>query len=665
MDTSCLLIKPELTNEDNIRVVVRIRPLSEKEIRSRFKNIIRIDHPNHISILNLTHNGDECPKTFAFDAVLGEASSQEDVYECFGRPVVEKVLEGYNGTIFAYGQTGSGKTYTMEGVQENKDEWGIVPNAIHHIFLAIDQATDRDKSISFSVRVSYVEVYNDNIHDLLSEDHTASLSIREDPLHGVFVKRLTGFVVASSTDLYNVTTLGNRNRATGSTKMNEKSSRSHAVLMVTIQQNVSGKLMTRVGSLHLVDLAGSERQSKTGTSGVRLKEASKINQSLSTLGKVIAALVDAKSTHVPYRESKLTLLLKNSLGGNSVTTMVANVAPSDYNYDETLCTLRYADRAKHIKNHVQLNDSPRNIAIERTAGEILTLKKELEQLSKIVDDPTIEFIDTDEKESIEELEEEEERRRRENMTNDELAAYLEMKMQSEAHETDLLLAKKEYDKVQQMLQQVEKHAIVGEENLLEKFDEQQQQLNAWSLELKEAASTERELEMQLHWLESDMVDIEDKYSSLQEEVDEKTKKLNKLMPVLGRAKKELAALERKQRRQILKEVDKVRDMTRHLDLYDHILSQWIPEDKLLLIEKNMTWDEWTDEWTISHSSLCGNNVQRQQEPSGSLKQNQRGHSDIYRSYSLESSQIKSANIEEKLKLPLIDKKPSTSNSLEE
>nr|CAD7258690.1 unnamed protein product [Timema shepardi] len=492
---NCLMIKPELTNEDNIRVVVRIRPLSEKEIRSRFKNIIRIDHPNHISILNLTHNGDERPKTFAFDAVLGEASSQEDVYECFGRPVVEKVLEGYNGTIFAYGQTGSGKTYTMEGVQENKDEWGIVPNAIHHIFLAIDQATDRDVSISFSVRVSYVEVYNENIHDLLSEDHTASLSIREDPLHGVFVKRLTGFVVASSSDLYNVTTLGNRNRATGSTKMNEKSSRSHAVLMVTIQQNVSGKLMTRVGSLHLVDLAGSERQSKTGTSGVRLKEASKINQSLSTLGKVIAALVDAKSTHVPYRESKLTLLLKNSLGGNSVTTMVANVAPSDYNYDETLCTLRYADRAKHIKNHVQLNDSPRNIAIERTAGEILTLKKELEQLSKIVDDPTIEFIDTDEKESIEELEEEEERRRRENMTKDELAAYLEMKMQSEAHETDLLLAKKEYDKVQQMLQQV-------------------------------------------------------------------------------------------------------RDMTRHLDLYDHILSQWIPEDKLLLIEKNMTWDEWTDEWTI-------------------------------------------------------------------
>nr|CAD7400292.1 unnamed protein product [Timema cristinae] len=657
MDTSCLMIKPELTNEDNIRVVVRIRPLSEKEIRSRFKNIIRIDHPNHISILNLTHNSDEHPKTFTFDAVLGEASSQEDVYECFGRPIVEKVLEGYNGTIFAYGQTGSGKTYTMEGVQENKDEWGIVPNAIHHIFLAIDQATDKDKSIYFSVRVSYVEVYNDNIHDLLSEDHMASLSIREDPLHGVFVKRLTGFVVASSTDLYNVTTLGNRNRATGSTKMNEKSSRSHAVLMVTIQQNVSGKLITRVGSLYLVDLAGSERQSKTGTSGVRLKRSIKDQPKSIYSGQSHRGA--AKSTHVPYRESKLTLLLKNSLGGNSVTTMVANVAPSDYNYDETLCTLRYADRAKHIKNHVQLNDSPRNIAIERTAGEILTLKKELEQLSKIVDDPTIEFIDTDEKERTEEI------RRRENMTNDELAAYLEMKIQREAHETDLLLAKKEYDKVQQMLQQVEKHAVVGEENLLEKFDEQQQQLNAWSLELKEAASTERELEMQLHWLESDMVDIEDKYSSLQEEVDEKTKKLNKLMPVLGRAKKELAALERKQRRQILKEVDKVRDMTRHLDLYDHILSQWIPEDKLLLIEKNMTWDEWTDEWTISHSSLCGNNVQRQQEPSRSLKQDRRGHSDIYRSYSLESSQRKSANMEEKLKLPLIDKKPPTSNSLEE
>lgn len=245
-----------------------------------------------------------------------------DLYRHVALPVVEKVLNGYNGTIFAYGQTGTGKTYTMAGLQKADDTKGIIPNTFSHIFTQIGRASGEK---SFVVTVTYLEIYNEDVRDLLSSDPSAKLEVRERPDVGVFVKDLRGFTVDSIESITELMNRGNTNRITRSTLMNDVSSRSHAIFTIRIDSKNSLDNKTTIGKLNLVDLAGSERLSRTQATGDRLREASSINQSLSVLGNVISALVDVKSTHIPYRNSKLTRLLKDSLGGNSKTAMVSRV----------------------------------------------------------------------------------------------------------------------------------------------------------------------------------------------------------------------------------------------------------------------------------------------------------------------------------------------------
>jgi kinesin family protein 3/17 len=234
----------------------------------------------------------------------------------------------------------------------------------------------------FLVRVSYLEIYNEEIKDLLGKDQSLRLELKERPGIGVYAKDLSSVVCHNADDMERIMSVGNRNRSVGATNMNEQSSRSHAIFSICIEcsdRGPDGAQRLRAGKLHLVDLAGSERQSKTGATGIRLKEATKINLSLSTLGNVISALVDGKSTHIPYRNSKLTRLLQDSLGGNSKTVMVANVGPADYNYDETISTLRYATRAKSIQNHAVVNEDPKDALLRQYQKEIQNLKKALEE----------------------------------------------------------------------------------------------------------------------------------------------------------------------------------------------------------------------------------------------------------------------------------------------
>jgi len=257
--------------------------------------------------------------------------------------------QGYNGTVFAYGQTGTGKSHTMEGQWEPPELRGIIPRAFLHIFERIEDTHDQN----FLVRASYLEIYNEEVRDLLSKDPKNRLDIKEDVERGVYVKDLTSYVVKGVTEMENVLLAGKKNRSVGATLMNQDSSRSHSIFTIVIESSgtgADGEKHIKAGKLNLVDLAGSERQSKTGATGDRLKEATKINLSLSALGNVISALVDSKTSHVPYRDSKLTRLLQDSLGGNTKTVMVANLGPADYNFDETSSTLRYANRAKNIKN---------------------------------------------------------------------------------------------------------------------------------------------------------------------------------------------------------------------------------------------------------------------------------------------------------------------------
>nr|XP_009941700.1 PREDICTED: kinesin-like protein KIF3C [Opisthocomus hoazin] len=294
------------------------------------------------------------------------------------RPLIEAVLRGFNGTVFAYGQTGTGKTYTMQGAWAEPEKRGIIPMSFEHIFTHIS----RSQNQQYLVRASYLEIYQEEIRDLLAKDQSKKLELKENPETGVYIKDLSSFVTKNVKEIEHVMNLGSQTRSVGSTNMNEHSSRSHAIFLITIECSETGpdgQEHIRVGKLNLVDLAGSERQSKMGAHGERPKEASKINLSLSALGNVISALVDGKSTHIPYRDSKLTRLLQDSLGGNAKTIMVATLGPASHSYDESLSTLRFANRAKNIKNKPRVNEDPKDTLLREFQEEIVRLKAQLEK----------------------------------------------------------------------------------------------------------------------------------------------------------------------------------------------------------------------------------------------------------------------------------------------
>ena len=287
------------------------------------------------------------------------------------------MTEGYNGTVFAYGQTGGGKTFTMQGVVDPATQRGLIPRAFDQIFDTVAVAEET----RYLIHASFLEIYNEEVRDLLGEDPKARLELRERPDGDVFVKDLSMHAVSSVSTCEVVMNRGWKNRATGSTAMNAVSSRSHSIFTIHLERcdDPAGGSKIRASKLNLVDLAGSERQSKTGAVGDRLKEATKINLSLSALGNVISALVDGRSTHVPYRDSKLTRLLQDSLGGNTKTLMIACLSPADNNYDETLSTLRYANRAKSIKNRPRINEDPKDALIRQYLDEIRRLKEMLDR----------------------------------------------------------------------------------------------------------------------------------------------------------------------------------------------------------------------------------------------------------------------------------------------
>jgi len=334
---------------------------------------IKIDTPSD--------DGADRAKRFTFDSVYDARNSQREIYEQTALPIVRAAIEGYNGTVFCYGQTGTGKTHTMEGSLDPVSERGIIPNAFDTVFADIDATDSSNKT--FLVRASFLEIYNENVRDLLAKDQTQICQLKETSDRGVYVNGLTTFVVKSSAEMRKILEVGKKNRSVGATAMNADSSRSHSIFTVTVETSETNpgepasEARIKVGKLNLVDLAGSERQSKTHAVGDRLKEATKINLSLSALGNVISALVDGKSTHIPYRDSKLTRLLQDSLGGNTKTVMIANVGPADYNFDETMSTLRYANRAKNIKNKPKINEDPKDAMLREFQEEIKRLREQL------------------------------------------------------------------------------------------------------------------------------------------------------------------------------------------------------------------------------------------------------------------------------------------------
>ncbi|KAG9236774.1 putative kinesin heavy chain [Amylocarpus encephaloides] len=332
---------------NSIKVVARFRPQNRIELESGGLPIVQFETEDTCAL-----DSKEATGSFTFDRVFDMNSRQKDVFDFSIKPTVDDILNGYNGTVFAYGQTGAGKSYTMMGTDIDNDEGrGVIPRIVEQIFASILASPG---TIEYTVRVSYMEIYMEKIRDLLAP-HNDNLPIHEEKNRGVYVKGLLEIYVSSVQEVYEVMRRGGGARAVAATNMNAESSRSHSIFVITITQKNVETGSQKSGQLFLVDLAGSEKVGKTGASGQTLEEAKKINKSLSALGMVINNLTDGKSQHIPYRDSKLTRILQESLGGNSRTTLIINCSPSSYNDAETLSTLRFGMRAKAIKNKAKVN----------------------------------------------------------------------------------------------------------------------------------------------------------------------------------------------------------------------------------------------------------------------------------------------------------------------
>ena len=387
----------ETDGAENIRVAVRCRPLSKKEIDESQKSVFSDE--NGLAVMR--DPSDDKEHKFAYDFVYGPQSSQQQVFEDIGIPMMNSAFGGYNGTIFAYGQTGSGKTHSMTG-DPTPEHCGIIPRINEAIFERIAQEEQQSSTKKFLVVCSFFEIYNEIIFDLLdptpkNKRSSAGLQIREHNVLGIYVKDLQEIVVDSAEKVEKLMAQGQQHRSVASTQMNAVSSRSHSVFTIKLhQQDIEDESKNVFAKVNLVDLAGSERAQKTGAQGDRLKEGANINKSLSSLGNVINGLVEKargnKKTFVPYRDSKLTRVLQESLGGNCLCTMVATLSPAFSNFAETLGTLKYASRAKTIKVNAVRNEEQ---------GQISRLNEEIEALKAKLESQSLQTVDPAEQKQVE------------------------------------------------------------------------------------------------------------------------------------------------------------------------------------------------------------------------------------------------------------------------
>ena len=644
---------------ETVKVVFRVRPLSRQEIADGRKVVtVANQQENCIEVCPpLTEAQDayseQQVKVFPFDSVFSDASTQKQIYDKCAAPVVQSVLEGYNGTIFCYGQTGAGKTHTMEGQNEPSELRGIIPNSFQHIFdhVSVSSAGEKADSTRYLVRASYFEIYNEDVRDLLSyEKVIGGLELKESSSGTVYVKDLTWKAVNSVTEINKLLKAGKQNRSVAATKMNLESSRSHSIFSVAVEQSYLdefGEQQIRVGKLNLVDLAGSERQTKTGAIGDRLKEATKINLSLSALGNVISALVSGKSRHVPYRDSKLTRILQDSLGGNTKTVMIANAGPAEYNYDETISTLRYSSRAKKIKNKPVVNENPKDTMIREYQIEIARLKQ---QLLEAPERPITRQVDNDERSihsgsmSVSEdvLRVIQERAEKEKAEIEEQSkAQFEklkeaMKQKSEKEKKKLQARlekekKKERKQLEERLQEMESKLMIGgeiadkaaaQEAALRKAEQVLVLKHEKELELARKITEKEGLNIEL---EEVNVELKSKYSSLNEEVQDKTKKLKKLLEKwkkvksdLRQAKTEIVDLESEFQQEREQMLQTIREQMKLLKLKDLILTHFVPIEARKYFEANenggrAVWKEDEEEWWLPRIDLAPYNNLPQQD----------------------------------------------------
>ncbi len=596
-DTSTLPSSPQQQpKEDNVRVVIRCRPLLE-DLEANEEAVVRVDQPSQTIQVNNSR------RTFTYDHVFGADSTQDELYDRSARHIVDCVLQGYNGTIFAYGQTGTGKTFTSSGISERSFE---------HIFEHIGASAGDHK---FLVRASFYEIYNEEIRDLLvvaakdgkspakalplmkkkgpSGPANRSLKLKETKEGAVVIKDLSYFVVNSVEDLKRLKAAGDRQRACGATKMNQRSSRSHTIFTITIETTVvSSKALdkkssskeiaplaaVRVGKFHLIDLAGSERQAKTGTTGTRLKEASNINLSLTSLSLVIAALTDPKAKFVPYRNSKLTRILSDSLGGNSKTLLIACIGPAKVNLDETLSTLRFASQAKAIRNKPVINEDSKDTLLRQFQQQLAELQAQLESEGGGNSGGSFE----------------------ESSTLDQGGGKSHHPPQPKKVIPPELMDR---------LRSLEASIIVGGENLIEKAELQQKLIEESEAELAARRAKEAQLAAELQSRQAELLQMEDGYATLQEEVVALNRKLKKAYGFLkeSRAEYEDAAVEVETLRSEL--LDSIRTAEKEIKLTNALVEYYVPGgEQLAAIEANCSYNQSTGDWELRCLAYTGNNM---------------------------------------------------------
>jgi len=628
-----------------VKVVVRCRPLNSKEKDKKERVIVHFDAG--ACQVHVSKPDGQPGKTFTFDTVFPIGTTQKTIWGETAQSIVDSVISGYNGTIFAYGQTGTGKTFTMEGVPEDENLRGIMPNAFQYIMQQVENAASNTE---FLVRTSFLEIYNDQVYDLLGKSR-AKMEVREKrDKYGkseVFVKDLKHFVVKSSADMMRILLRGQKIRKVGATAMNKGSSRSHSIFTVCIESceiSTDGKKMFKVGKLNMVDLAGSERQSKTGATGDRLVEGNAINQSLSALGNVIKALVSKGNVHVPFRDSKLTRLLQNSLGGNTKTVMVANIGPAASNFDETINTLRYASRAKSIKNKPRVNQDPKDAMLKKCQDEIEALRKQLEAAKTEGGHIGLDTGGEGEGEVIEEIEEkmivkeievstglsEEdkkkaaaevlEKHRHQKKVDQEMARVIKLRKEGNEEaakqlEEELDSKRKAIEEEKDRLDSIQKkltektHLLMKGQKTLEAARLQRGKLKKAEEELRRRKQQEMKIKDQMSKAREKELLLEEQYANQQDELKKKTSKLKELFQRYREKQQDLADLQDEWEVERVDLVENIRELDQQLRLRDLILKHYIPERWIKEIEERSQYNEPTDHWIIPGLQYAANNIQ--------------------------------------------------------
>jgi hypothetical protein len=617
---------------ETVRVVIRCRPLSKKEINEGREKVVKMEKSSGEILVQKSM--DEMPKRFTFDCVYDENTFQKDIFDETAFPIIENILEGYNGTIFAYGQTGTGKTHTMSGILDSEKEKGVTPRAFETIFKSINI----DPTKQYLVRASYLEIYREEVLDLLNKGGVQKLELKEKPGSGVYVKDLSTALVETPEKLMEIMVKGNKNRHVGQTKMNHESSRSHSIFTVTVEcaaVGTDGKAHIKVGKLNMVDLAGSEKQSKTGSEGVRLEEAIKINLSLTTLCHVISSLVDGKSTYVPYRDSRLTRLLQDSLGGNTKTIMIANIGPADYNMEESVSTLRYASRAKHIQNKPRINEDPKDAMLREFQEEIQRLREQLEMAggARVNPDGTISsgpggvvevetIVYEADKKQMKKLEAKlekekqdikrkaEEQRKKiveaKNLAEDERQKLLDdLKKQEENQEK----AKTKQQKLLKRLKNMEEKVLQGNE-VMNKAMKQEIELQKTKAELEEKRRDQLRIQQEMQEAEEQKDNLQKEYKNQSDELvgkkEEYQKIWNKYRSALGE-KNDLDVDIQRERESLMM---RIRELTNDIRLKHLVIDNYIPAAEYVKIERRAEWNEEMKEWQIPNLEYTGNNIKK-------------------------------------------------------